>query len=91
MSDVFTLDMTVADAMTIHPRVQEVFASFHLGGCSHCAISNDETVGQVTSYYGVDPEMLFEALDSLLESEGITPEDVAAARAKASADTPADS
>jgi hybrid cluster-associated redox disulfide protein len=67
----FWKEMMVSEAMAVHPRVAEVFASFHLGGCSHCSISHDETIEQVTGFYGVDVDMLLEALASLLESEGI--------------------
>jgi hypothetical protein len=40
----FYADMPVAEAMAIHPRVAEVFAAFHLGGCAHCGISRFETI-----------------------------------------------
>lgn len=63
----FTPDMTVGEAMAVHPRVREVFAAFHLGGCAHCSINQYETIGQVCAGYGVDVEMLLETLDSLME------------------------
>jgi hybrid cluster-associated redox disulfide protein len=65
----FTPDMTVAEAMAVHPRVREVFAAFHLGGCAHCAINQYETIGQVCQGYGVDVDTLIEVLDSLLERD----------------------
>lgn len=64
----FNLDMTVGEALTIHPRVREVFAAFHLGGCAHCAINQYETIGQVCAGYGVDPDMLLEVLESLVDT-----------------------
>lgn len=63
----FRPDMTVADAMAMHPRVAEVFMAFHLGGCSHCGISNFETVEQVCMAYGVDVEVLLEVLEGLMD------------------------
>ncbi len=63
----FRPDMTVAEAMKLHPRVGEVFAAFHLGGCSHCGISTFETIEQVCMAYGVDVETLMEVLEDLME------------------------
>lgn len=65
----FSLDMTIGEAMSMHPRVAEVFAAFHLGGCSHCGINQYETIGQVTAGYGVDSEMLLEVLEGLMEPQ----------------------
>ncbi len=66
---VFNADMTVGEAMQLHPRAREVFAGFHLGGCSHCAISEFETIRQVCEGYGVPPEMLISSLYSLADLE----------------------
>lgn len=66
----FDPDMTIGEAMAVHPKVAEVFAAFHLGGCSSCGISEYETVGQVCMAYGVDVDLLLEVLEGLLEEEG---------------------
>jgi hybrid cluster-associated redox disulfide protein len=63
----FDLSMTISDAMGVNPRVAEVFAAFHLGGCAHCHISRTETLDQVCSGYGIDPKELMEALEGLVE------------------------
>jgi hybrid cluster-associated redox disulfide protein len=63
----FTPDMTVGEAMKLHPKAQFVFASYHLGGCSHCAISEHETIEQVCYGYGIPPDELLESLNRLLE------------------------
>lgn len=63
----FRPDMPVAEAMAMHPRVAEVFAAFHLGGCSHCGISHYETIEQVCMGYGVDLEVLLEVLEGLMD------------------------
>ena len=65
----FHPDMPVAEAMSMHPRVAEVFAAFHLGGCSHCGISQFETIAQVCMGYGVDLEVLLEVLEGLMEQD----------------------
>ncbi len=62
----FHPDMTVEEAMSIHPRVSEVFAAFNLGGCGHCAIGGYETVAQVCAAYGVDLDTLMEVLEDLV-------------------------
>ncbi len=65
----FSPDMTVGEAMSMHPRVSEVFAAFHLGGCSSCGISQIETVGQVCGAYGVDLDTLLEVLEGLMDKQ----------------------
>lgn len=65
----FHPDMPVAEAMSLHPRAAEVFAAFHLGGCSHCGISQWETIEQVCAAYGVDVDALLEVLESLMTEE----------------------
>jgi hybrid cluster-associated redox disulfide protein len=66
----FDLDMTIGEAMGVHPRVREVLAVFHLGGCAHCAINQVETLGQVCAGYGIDTDALLEALESVVADEG---------------------
>ena len=65
----FRPDMTIAEAMGMHPRVGEVFAAFHLGGCSHCGIGQVETIEQVCAAYGVDQAVLLEVLEGLMEQQ----------------------
>ncbi len=63
----FDPNMTVQEAMSVHPQVAEVFAAFHLGGCSSCGISEIETVAQVCMGYGVDVDMLLDVLEGLVD------------------------
>jgi hybrid cluster-associated redox disulfide protein len=65
----FSAEMSVGEALQLHPRAREVFAGFHLGGCSHCAISEFETVGQICEGYGVPQDMLLGALNSLFDAK----------------------
>ena len=68
-SDVqFTKEMTVGQAMSLHPNARWVFASYHLGGCTHCAVSNEETLAQVAEGYGISLEKLIGDLNSLLSA-----------------------
>ena len=64
----FHRDLTVAEAQQLHPAVPEVFAAFHLGGCSHCGISAHETLGQIAMGYGIDEALLLGALEDLFKS-----------------------
>lgn len=68
-ADLFHADMTVGEAMQLHPRAREVFAGFHLGGCAHCAISEFETIRQICDGYGVPVDMLVGSLNSLAQLE----------------------
>src|SRR5918999_1671326 len=57
--------MKIADAIAIDPRVRDVLAQFHLGGCSSCAINEEQTIEQAAMSYGVDLERLMAALTAL--------------------------
>lgn len=63
----FYPEMTIGEAMAVHPRVPEVFAAFHLGGCAHCGINEFETLEQVCMGYGVDLNLLLEVLESVVK------------------------
>lgn len=57
--------MTVQEAFKTHAGARRVFAKFHLGGCSNCAISETETIEQVSEGYGIPLPMLMDELDKL--------------------------
>jgi hybrid cluster-associated redox disulfide protein len=61
----FEPTMKIADAVAIDPRVREVLARFHLGGCNACAIDEEHTIEQAALSYGADLERLMVALTSL--------------------------
>ena len=65
--DHFNLDMTMAEAMGVHPRVAEVFMAFQLGGCGQCAMAQVETLGQMCEGYAIDPDTLLGALEGVFE------------------------
>lgn len=62
---IFTPKMTIAEAMQVHPKVSEVLAIFHLAGCSHCAVSDVDTLEGACQTYGVDQNALMSALNDL--------------------------
>jgi hybrid cluster-associated redox disulfide protein len=63
---IFDPRMTIADAMSVHPKVVDVLASFHLGGCSHCAVSDVDTIEGACQTYGIDQAALMNALNGLI-------------------------
>jgi hypothetical protein len=68
MSDArFRPDMTVDEAFKLHAGARRVFARFHLGGCSNCAISESHTIGAISVDYGIPLPMLLDSLNSLFD------------------------
>ena len=63
----FTPDMTVDQAFKLHAGARRVFARFHLGGCSNCAISESHTIGAISEDYGIPLPMLLDSLNALFD------------------------
>lgn len=63
----FTPEMTVDQAFNVHAGARRVFARFHLGGCSNCAISESHTIGAVSEDYGIPLPMLLDSLNALFD------------------------
>ena len=61
----FVPEMTISEAVAMNPEASMVFAAFHLGGCSHCAVSEEETIEQVCMGYGIPQDEILAALNSL--------------------------
>lgn len=61
----FTPEMTVDEAFKLHAGARRVFARFHLGGCSNCAISESHTIGAISQDYGIPLPMLLDNLNAL--------------------------
>lgn len=61
--------MTVDEAFKLHAGARRVFARFHLGGCSNCAISESHTIGAVSEDYGIPLSMLLENLNALFDQQ----------------------
>ena len=66
----FEATMKIADAIAMDPRVRDVLARFHLGGCSSCAIDEEHTIAQAAMSYGVDLDRLMDALAALSDGQG---------------------
>jgi hypothetical protein len=67
----FNKDLTVEQAFKVHAGARRVFARFHLGGCSNCAISETETVEQVSEGYGIPLGLLLNDLEKLFEQPSL--------------------
>src|SRR3979411_2909486 len=67
----FTKDLTVEQAFKTHAGAKRVFARFHLGGCSHCSISETETIEQVSEGYGIPLNLLMADLEKLFDQPAL--------------------
>ena len=63
----FTPEMTVDQAFAMHAGARRVFARFHLGGCSNCAISETHTIAGISEDYGIPLPMLLDGLNALFD------------------------
>ena len=61
----FEPQMTIAETYAMHPRAAEVLAGFHLGGCSSCAVSPDETLAGAARQHNINLDMMLGALRQL--------------------------
>jgi len=64
----FEANMTVSDALALHPSARWVFAAYHLSGCTTCSESLSETLSEVAVGYKLSLERLLADLNSLLRS-----------------------
>ena len=71
MSQQFTKEMTVDQAFALHAGARRVFSKFHLGGCSHCAISETHTIEGISVDYGIPLDMLLAELNKLFEQPAL--------------------
>ena len=65
----FDPQMTVEAALAQHPSVRWVFAAYHLGGCTNCAVSTEETLSEVAAGYGISLEKLLGDLNALYDDQ----------------------
>lgn len=68
----FTPEMTVDQAFELHAGARRVFARFHLGGCSNCAISETHTIAGISEDYGIPLPMLLDGLNALFEGAALS-------------------
>ena len=69
----FHKDMTIGEALKLHPLAQTVMAGFHLGGGSSCDIKEDHILGAAAKDYGINLDNLLEALNGLLDGTTVLP------------------
>ena len=62
----FEANMTVSDALAMHPSARWVFAAYHIAGCTSCSSSTAETLTEVATGYQLPLERLLADLNSLL-------------------------
>ena len=67
----FDKDMTVEQAFKTHAGARRVFARFHLGGCANCAISETESLEQVSEGYGIPLAMILADLEKLFDQPSL--------------------
>lgn len=60
-----TGDMTIGEAVRLHPDVARVLMSFGMG-CISCPGSQMETLEQGAMVHGIDPEEMIEEINKLL-------------------------
>src|SRR6202035_1180553 len=63
----FDKTLTVEQAFVLHAGARRVFARFHLGGCSNCAISETHTIAGISEDYGIPLPMLLDGLNALFD------------------------
>ncbi|MGA7356863.1 MAG: hypothetical protein WBW76_15670 [Candidatus Cybelea sp.] len=68
----FSPEMTVDEAFKLHAGARRVFARFHLGGCSNCAISESHTIGAISVDYGIPLPMLLDSLNALFDQGALS-------------------
>lgn len=70
----FTPDVRIDELTAIHPAATDVLASFHIGGCSDCAVDDADTLAGAAREKGVELDKLLGALNGLLDPNGKTVE-----------------
>src|SRR5207244_10547215 len=65
----FEPQMTFAEIYDMHPRAAEVLAGFHLGGCSACAVSPDQTLAGAARQNHLNLDMMLGALRQLADGK----------------------
>jgi len=62
-----TPDMFISEILSIHPRMEEVLAGLHLGGCGSCRISTTETLSEAADSYHLDITEILGEIERFLE------------------------
>ena len=62
----FVPQMTVEQALALHPSAKWVFAAYHVGGCNSCVRAEGETLEELAAGYKLPLESFLRDLNSLL-------------------------
>ena len=62
-----TKEMSIIDVVQQHPETLEVFQKFGLG-CIGCAAARFENLEAGAKVHGIDPEVMVEELNKVIES-----------------------
>jgi hypothetical protein len=62
----FEANMTVGEALALHPDARWVFAAYHIGGCNGCSRVDEETLHEVATGYNLPLDQFLTDLNSLL-------------------------
>lgn len=65
----FEPQMTISEISEMHPRAVEVLAGFHLGGCSSCAVSPDQTLSSAAQQHNINLDRLLGSLRQLADGQ----------------------
>jgi hypothetical protein len=73
-----TPDMTLDEVLMVHPMAGQVLASFHIGGCSSCAVDGSTRLDRAVASSGQTVEPIIAALNNLItkSQNGTLPEEV---------------
>lgn len=63
----FRKDMSIIDALQVHPKAREIFRS-HGMGCLSCMGAENESIEAGANMHGIDVDLLLKELNKLLES-----------------------
>lgn len=66
----FVPEMTIAEATALDPRVESVLAGLHIGGCSSCAVSPEDTIAHAAAANGQEIDQVIRSLNALVSASG---------------------
>ena len=64
-----TADMNIMDAVAKYPIIAQVLMRYGLG-CVGCIISTAETLGEGIAAHGLNPDIIIEEANMILEKQG---------------------
>jgi hybrid cluster-associated redox disulfide protein len=65
----FEANMTVGEALALHPDARWVFAAYHIGGCDGCSQADHETLLEVAAGYKLPLEKFLADLNALTAAD----------------------